>query len=280
MHPTIAKRHRPAAAVRTGVFYVLVLIAMTPFVFPLYWMLASAFKPATLISANPPVFWWRPTLANFGAVFDKVGFGQYATNSLVIALGATLISLLLGLPAAYSIARYRQYWLATSILVVRILPGIAFLIPWYILFNRTHLLGQYPSVIIVHMVGTLPLTIWIMVSFFEDVPSELSDAALIDGCTVFGVFWRVALPIVRPGVMVASIFAFNASWNNFIFSSLIGGIGLKTLPVIAYNMKGEYSLDWGGVMAAAAIIALPMLIFTLLVQKHIIRGLSFGALKG
>ncbi len=279
MATPITSGHR-RAAVRTGIFYVLVLIAMVPFVFPLYWMLASAFKPATLISANPPVFWWKPTLANFTTVFDKVGFGGYAIHSLVIALGATLVSLALGLPAAYSIARYKQYWLATSILVVRILPGIAFLIPWYIFFNRAHLLGHYASVIVVHMVGTLPLTIWIMVSFFEDVPSELSDAALIDGCTVFGVFWRIAIPIVRPGVMVAAIFAFNFSWNNFISSSLIGGIKLKTLPVIAYNMKGEYSLNWGGVMAAATIIILPMLVFTLLVQKHIVRGLSFGALKG
>ena len=273
-------RRRPPPLVRGIAFYLLVALAMLPFIFPFYWMVAAAFKPATLISANPPAWLWVPTLDNFRTALLRVNFAQYAANSLIIALGATALSLGLGLPAAYSIARYRQYWLATSILIVRILPGIAFIIPWYILFNRANMLGNHLSLIIVHMLGTLPLTIWIMVSFFEDVPAELNDAALIDGCSIYGVFWRVALPITLPGTMVAAIFSFNLSWNAFVSSALIGGIKLKTLPVIAYGMRQEYSLDWGGTMAAATVIVVPVLIFTLLVQKHIVRGLSFGALKG
>lgn len=280
MDRAVAGQSRLIRAGRAGLFAALVALVMIAFLFPLYWMVASAFKPAPLISANPPAWLWTPTLDNFRTVFLKVGFLTYAWNSLVIALGATVLSLGLGLPAAFAIARYRQYWLATSILVVRILPGIAFLIPWYILFSRANLLGQHGSVIVVHMLGTLPLTIWIMISFFEDVPSELSDAALIDGCSIYGVFWRVALPITLPGTMVAAIFAFNLSWNSFVSSVLIGGIKLKTLPVIAVGMRSEYSLDWGGTMAAATVIVLPVLLFTLLVQKHIVRGLSFGALKG
>jgi multiple sugar transport system permease protein len=274
------RRRWAPPVVQTTLFYAVVLLAMLPFLFPFYWMVASAFKPGPLISANPPVWLWAPTLDNFRTALLRVNFLLFAWNSLVVALGATVLSLALGLPAAFSIARYRQYWLATSILVVRILPGIAFIIPWYILFSRANLIGNHGSLIVVHMLGTLPLTIWIMISFFEDVPMELSDAALIDGCSIYGVFWRVALPITLPGIMVAAIFAFNLSWNSFVSSVLIGGIKVKTLPVIAYGMRQEYSLDWGGVMAAATVIIVPVLIFTLLVQKHIVRGLSFGALKG
>lgn len=261
-------------------FTALVLIATIPFLFPLYWMVASSLKPPTLISASPPVWLWTPTLANYTTVLTRVPFLNYAWNSFVIALSATVLSLLLGLPAAFSIARYRQYKLASAILIVRILPAIAYIIPWYIVFSRTRLLGTYHTVIFSHVMITLPLTIWIMVSFFEDLPSELIDAGLIDGCSVPGVFGRIAVPLVLPGIMVAAIFAFNYSWNNYIFSSLIGGISIKTLPVIAYSMRTEYSLDWGGVMAAATAIILPVALFTLLVQKHVVRGLTFGALKG
>ncbi|MBI2939191.1 MAG: carbohydrate ABC transporter permease [Chloroflexi bacterium] len=277
------RRHlgrRVNRAVGNTLFGLLIVAVMVPFLFPLYWMIASSFKVQAIISASPPVWIWQPTLQNYVGILTKVPFFSYAWNSLVIALSATVLSLLLGLPAAFSIARYRQYALASAILIVRILPGIAYIIPWYIIFSRAKLIGTYPTLILVHVMVTLPLTIWIMISFFEDLPSELTDAALIDGCSILGVFARVAVPLTLPGSMVAAIFSFNSSWNAFVSSALIGGIRIKTLPVIAYGMRAEYSLDWGGAMAAATVIVLPVIIFTLLVQKHIVRGLTFGALKG
>ena len=279
--PNQRQLQRAAAhAIRNALFALLIAVAMIPFLFPLYWMIASSFKSPTLIAAMPPMWLWEPTLDNYVNVITKVRLPDYFLNSLIIATASTVLALMLGLPAAFSIARYRQYSLASSILIVRILPGIAYIIPWYIIFSRFKLIGTMPAIIMAHVMLTLPLMIWIMVSFFEDLPQELFDAALIDGCSILGVFGKVAVPLTLPGSIVGAIFAFNGSWNNFIFSSMIGGIKIKTLPVICYGMRQEYSMDWGGVMAAATIIIIPVMIFTLLVQKHIVRGLTFGALKG
>ena len=267
-------------AIRQALFLLVLVAALFPFLFPLYWMIASSFKPASLITASPPIWFWQPTIENYVNVFTRVPFLSYFLNSFAIATASTVLALVLGLPAAFSIARYHQYTLASSILIVRILPGIAYIIPWYIVFSRFKLIGTYPAIVMAHVMLTLPLMIWIMVSFFEDMPQELFDAAQIDGCSVIGVFMRIAVPLTLPGSVVGAIFAFNGSWNNFVFSSMIGGIKIKTLPVISYGMKAEYSIDWGGVMAAATVIIIPVMIFTLIVQKHIVRGLTFGALKG
>jgi multiple sugar transport system permease protein len=166
------------------------------------------------------------------------------------------------------------------LLSARMAPGIAFLIPWFILFSKLRMIDTYPAVMLTHMVVVLPLVIWVLVGFFEEVPAELEEAALIDGCTRLGVLARIALPLARPGLVATAILGIISSWNNFIFSLVIAGNSTRTLPVAIFNFVSYDSLNWGGLTAASTIITLPVLVMAFFVQKHIVRGLTLGAVKG
>ena len=276
---TSARRHWAKTANRVA-FYFLVVAFMVPFMFPLYWMVSSSLKTPVDIIASPPVWTFHPTLDNYVQVFRRNPFGQYIVNSFVVASGATLLGLFFGLPTAYSIARYRQKGLALAVLVARMTPGLTLLLPWFILFTRMQMIGSYWPLIVTHATLTLPLTIWIMIGFYEDLPDEALDAALVDGCSVYGSFLRVALPLSLPGIVVSSILCFIWSWNEFLLSVVISTTDTRTLPVAVYNFIGEFQIEWGGVMAAATIIVLPVLLLTLLVQRHIVKGLTAGSVKG
>ena len=266
--------------VKTILFYQLVLVILLPFLFVFYWMFISSFKTQVQNTAMPPLWWVAPTLKNYETVFLSNPFGQYTLNSLIIAFGATGVGLLLGLPAAYSIARFKQEGLALAILTARIMPGISFLIPWFILFTRLKIVDTYLALILSHLIITLPLIVWLLIGFFEDLPAELEEAARVDGCSVFGNFWRISLPLVRPGIAAAGILAFIFSWNNFMFSLVLASYNTKTLPVAVFNFMSYTEINWGGLTAAASIITLPVLLLVLLVQRNIVRGLVVGAVKG
>jgi len=265
---------------RRAVFYALLLGTLAFLAFPLVWMFMGSFKTQADFMAYPPRWLFSPTLANYELVFVRGDFLKFTVNSLVIALGSTAMSLVLGVPAAYSIARYRQTRLGMILLTARMAPGIAFLIPWFILFSKLRMIDTYVAVMLTHMVVVLPLVIWVLVGFFEDIPRELEEAALIDGCRLIGVFRRVALPLARPGIVATAILGIIASWNNFIFSLIIAGNTTRTLPVAIFNFVSYDALNWGGLTAASSIITMPVLIMAFIVQKHIVRGLTFGALKG
>ncbi len=261
-------------------FYVLAFAAMIPFVFPFLWMILNSFKNEVDSIAVPPVLIFNPVLDNYRKVLFESDFAVHLQNSLVIGLGAALSGLLFGVPAAYSVARYRQGKLSLAILLARMIPGLSLLLPWFIWFRKTGLVDTYPGVTLTHLSITLPLTIWILIGFFEDFPTELAEAALIDGCSKSGAFWRVVLPLTLPGVVVAFVLSFVFSWNNFLFTLVVGGPTTATLPVIAYNQIGVYRTDYGAMAASGIVLTLPVLILTLFVQRYIVRGLSFGAVKG
>ncbi|MBP2672801.1 MAG: binding-protein-dependent transport system inner rane component [candidate division NC10 bacterium] len=220
------------------------------------------------------------TVKGYVEVFAKHPFLLYTWNSLVVAFGTTLLGLIVGLPAAYSIAQWKQHKLALTILVARIIPGISYLIPWYILFRNLRMVDTYTALILTHLVVGLPITIWVMIGFFEDIPPDLREAALIDGCTDYGAFWRVAIPLVKPGVVATAILAFIFSWNNFLFSVILAGRNTRTLPIAVFNMIGYEEINWGPLAAAATLITLPVILLTLIIQRHIVTGLTFGAVKG
>ena len=264
-----------------GVLFVLSVAAvLAAFLFPFVWMLQASFKTQVEITRIPPVWVFKPTLANYVEVFRSQNFGRFIWNSFVIASASTVASLVLGLPASYSIARYRQHYLGLVILAARIVPGITFLIPWFILFSRLRLVDTYVSMILSHMVVGMPFIVWVMVSYFEQLPEELEEAARVDGCTRQGAFWHVALPLSGPGVLTSGILAFIFSWNNFMFSVVLAGDRVKTLPVAVFNFLTYATINWGGLMAAAVVITLPVLVIGLLAQRYIIAGLTAGALKG
>jgi multiple sugar transport system permease protein len=265
---------------RRGTFWCLLILTLAFLLFPLVWMALGSFKTQVDFMAYPPRWLFRPTLANYEKVLVGGDFLKFTWNSLVIAAGSTAMSLILGVPAAYGIARYHQTRLGVAMLAARMAPGIAFLIPWFIVFSKLRMVDTYPAVMLTHMVVVLPLVIWVLVGFFEDLPRELEESALIDGCTVLGVFRRIALPLARPGIVATAIMGVIASWNNFIFSLVIAGNSTRTLPVAIFNFVSYDSLNWGGLTAASSLITLPVLLMAFLVQKHIVRGLTIGALKG
>jgi multiple sugar transport system permease protein len=230
--------------------------------------------------AYPSVWTFQPSLEHFNRVLGQQQLAVQLWNSLVIALGAVGLGLVLGLPAAYSIARYRQERLATWLLVVRMVPYFGALIPMYIIFRQVGLVNTHLGLILSHLVITVPLTTWIMIGFIEDVPRELEEAALMDGASRLRAFFHVALPLVTPGMVAAGVLNFIFSWNNFQMALILGGNETKTAPVAVLQYIGSEAMDWGGMMAAATLVSLPTFLFVLLVQKYLVQGLTAGGLKG
>jgi multiple sugar transport system permease protein len=277
---TGAPGRRAIRTLRTAGFYALVIVVMLPTIFVFYWMGTLSLKTQVDAAGYPPHFFqFAVTVKNYGEVFAKNPFFQYIGNSLVVAAGSTAVGLAVGLPAAYSVARWRQTALALTVLTARIVPGISYLIPWYILFRNLHMVDTYQALILTHLVVGLPLIIWIMIGFFEDMPKDLEDAALMDGCSYYSAFWRIALPLVKPGIVAASILSFIFSWNNFLFSVILAGRHTRTLPVAVFSMINYEEIAWGPLAAAAVMITLPVIVLTLLVQRHIVSGLTLGAVK-
>jgi multiple sugar transport system permease protein len=275
-----ASGRRTGRIMRRALFYLGLVLVLGVFVFPFFWMALNSFKTHDQITEYPPVFLFTPTLENVRNVFAQGQFVRYTWNSIVVSFGAVGLGMLLGLPAAYAIARYRQRGFAFGILVCRMIPGIAFLVPWFIVFRFLGLLDSYFGLIVAHLVITVPLITWIMIGFFEEVPIELEEAARIDGCSRAGVFLRIALPLVRPGLVSAGILALIFAWNSFLFPLILAGVETKTLPVLVYSFMTFDFLDLGGIYAASTLITLPVVVMVLAVQRHFIRGLTIGGVKG
>ena len=257
-----------------------ILLCVFFFLLPLLWMLLNALKTPLQIVELPPKLIFKPTFENFENVFKQQNFLSYIWNSLVIAGGSTILGLILGLPAAFSIATYKQKKLAVFILISRMVPGITFLLPLFIMFRWANMVDTYTSLILSHLLVGLPFIVWVMVPFFESIPKDLIDAARVDGCSIFATFLRIILPISLPGVVTASIMSFIFSWNNFMFSVVLASNKTKTVPVAIFNFISYAQIDWGGLMAAAVVITLPVLVITFITQKYVIRGLTAGAVKG
>jgi multiple sugar transport system permease protein len=273
-------RIRRAGHSRRILFYSALILVLVVFIFPFFWMAFNSFKTHEKILEYPPAFIFAPTLHNFKNVLWQSNVVQYAGNSVLIAFGSLGVGLILGLPAAYGIARYGHRMLALGILVCRMIPGISFLVPWFIVFRALGLLDTFTGLVIAHLVITVPLITWIMIGFFEEVPVELEEAARIDGCSRAGVFLRIALPLVRPGLVSAGILALIFTWNSFLFPLILAGVKTKTLPVLVYSFMTFDYLDLGGVYAASTLVTLPVIVMVLLVQRQFIRGLTIGGVKG
>jgi multiple sugar transport system permease protein len=262
-------------------FWLALLVLLSPVVFVFLWMLSLSLKPDVENTAYPPIFIPRqPTLDNFQEVFTNSPFGRYAVNSLAVATVSTALSLLVGVPAGYGIAKARAYGLAAFVLISRMTPGLSFLIPWFMLFRFLGLNNTLWALIITHLVIGLPITIWVMMGFFEDLHPELEEAALVDGAGIWAAFRDVALPLAKPGMIVAAILAFIFSWNNFIFAVVLAGRETRTLPVAVFNVLTFEQLAWGALAAAALVVTLPVLILTAFVQRQIIVGMTAGGIKG
>ena len=257
--------------------FVLVMPALSVFL----WMLSLSLKNEADNTAYPPVFVPHPpTFANFVQVFAENDFLGYAINSVIVSFSATGLALLLGVPAGYGIARARATRASVLILIARVTPGLSYLIPLFLLFQWLGLTGTLTPLVITHLVITVPIVVWVMIGFFEGLPVELEEAALVDGASVWQAFRHVAMPLSRPGITVAMILSFIFSWNNFIFGVVLAGRSTRTLPVAVYNVLTFEQISWGPLAAAALVVTAPVLLLTLLMQKEIVTGLTTGGVKG
>lgn len=257
-----------------------IVIVAIVFVAPVLWMVTSGFKDPDAVTALPPQLLFHPTLQNFHTVLTTMPFLRFALNSLVVAGGSTVVGIGLGVPAAFAVSWNRMHWPALLMLSARMAPGALFLLPWFVMFSAIGAVGSFWVLIVTHAAITLPLALWTMLPFFDALPRELTEAARIDGCSDTAVLWRVVLPLVGPGLAVSVILCFVFSWNYFLFSLVLSDIHSRTLIVAAFNFVGEGVTDWGALMAAATLIALPPVVVTLLGQRWLVAGLTAGAVKG
>ncbi|MBE3065339.1 MAG: carbohydrate ABC transporter permease [Spirochaetes bacterium] len=260
---------------------ILILLVSLVIVFPFLWILSSSFKRQVDIIASPPrIFSFPPVTRNYVRVFAEQNFPKYFMNSAVVGAVSVAASLLLGLPAAYSIARFRQRRLLIFILVARLMPGISFLMPWYIIFSRLGLMDTYVALILSHMLIVLPVVVWVMSSYFGSIPVEIDESAMVDGATRQRTLVSLILPLSGPGIATATSLSFIFSWNNFMFSQVLSMEKTRTLPIAVYNFVSYAEVDWGAVMASAVAIMTPAIILTMIFQKYVVQGLTLGAVKG
>jgi multiple sugar transport system permease protein len=269
-------RNRLLQAVEVAQSIVLTIAVSAPVV----WMVLASFKGRAEVTRIPPTILADPTLDNYRELFLRSDFLHYTWNSVVVSTGSTLLGLLLSLPAAFAISWHRITWPATVTLFARMAPGTLFLLPWFILFTKMGLTGTYAVLILTHSVITVPVALWTLLPHFDAMPRELIESAQIDGCRPLAILTRVALPVVVPGIVVASILSFVFSWNYFLFALALSGLETKTAIVASFNFIGEGVTNWGGLMAAATLIAAPPLALTLIIQRRLIAGLAAGAVKG
>jgi len=262
-------------------FWFAVAVIVSPAILVFLWMLSLSLKNELENLTYPPVFFPDPpTLANYVHVFSQNSMGLYFRNSLVVSGCATLLALVVGIPAGYGIARLQAHRTLVLILIARMTPALSFLIPLFTVFQFLGLNNTLTALVITHLVITVPIVVYVMAGYFETLPRELEEAALIDGGSVWSTLRYVALPLARPGIVVATILAFIFSWNNFVFGAVLAGRATRTLPAAVYNVLTFEQLAWGPLAAAAIVVTLPVLLLTIFIQKEIVAGLTHGGVKG
>ena len=271
-------------------YWIGLFLAMLTICLPGLWIVLSSLRPTVEIMAKPPV--WIPNELSFDAyvaMFSGIGQGgipviQYFRNSLIISVTSTAIAIAIGMSGGYAFARYRfrgkSSWFL-GLMLTRTVPGIALSLPLFFIFARLGIIDTHFGLILVYVALNIPFTIWLIDGFFRQVPRDLAEAAQIDGCTRWQAFWQVEFPLAGPGIASAGIFAFLTCWNEFALASqLTRSVNSKTLPVGLLDYTAEFTIDWRGMCALAVVMIIPALTLTFIVQKHLVGGLTSGAVKG
>lgn len=262
------------------------LFTLAVSVFPVYWMVVTAFKPAADIQSDTPSFLpLHPTLAHFGTAVHSPGFGTFWRNSLTVTLSAVLMSLVVALLAAFAVGRMRWHGRRAFLLMVfiaQMAPWEALLIPMYVIARDTDMLDKLSMLTLVYFMTTLPFTIVTLRGFLAAIPVELEEAAQVDGCTRAQAFRRVTFPLLAPGLLSTSLFGFITAWNEFAFANtlIIKNQDARTLPVWLSSFSNVFGTDWGATMAASSLFMLPVLVVFLVLQNRVTTGMTAGAVKG
>ncbi len=286
MNPLVPRALLTARRLRRLPLNLAALAVLATAAFPVYWMVATAFKPtAEIQSATPTFLPLHPTLDHFATAVHAPGFGGYWRNSLLVTLGAVLLSLLVALLAAYAVGRLRWRGRRAFLLLVftaQMAPWEALLIPMYVIARDTDMLDSLSMLTLVYFMTTLPFTIVTLRGFLAAVPAELEEAAQVDGCTRAAAFRRITLPLLAPGLLATSLFGFITAWNEFAFANtlIIKNQDARTLPVWLSSFANVFGTDWGATMAAATLFMLPVLLVFLFLQNKVTTGMTAGAVKG
>ncbi|MFI5015391.1 MAG: carbohydrate ABC transporter permease [Hyphomicrobiales bacterium] len=278
MHLTAANRRLIVKLALTGTWSVIAFL----YLFPYLWMVLTGFRRPVDTLTMPPKFIFMPTLDGFDAIFSEVKFQNYLGHSVIVAVSATLIVAAVAAPAAYALThlRLRGGVFLAAILVARMVPGIAIVVPIYLAASRLGQLDTYGVLIVIYTAFNLPFAIWLLRGFFREIPSEVREAAIIDGCGELQVFRKIILPLVSTGLVATSVFVFIAAWNEFLFALALTNAHTATAPLAIIGFRNEYGVQWGEIGAAALMISSPVVLFAVVMQKYLVRGLTMGSVKG
>jgi len=268
---------------KTGLTLLVFGVLTLAYLSPMIWMVLSSFKNRVDIFESTPQLTFSPTMANYVEAFSAKGFGDNLTNSLIVAAVSTVLALLVGVPAAYSLSRHRGRFQGTYLLLLlaaRLLPAIVLSVPLFVLANKIGIGGSYLAVIIAHLTFSIPFTVWMMRGFFMAVSQSLDEAAQLDGCSTFGTFLRIVLPLTGGGLAATAICCFINSWNEFLFALILTGKKTATLPVAVPNLMTPIGTFWGQICAVGTVTVVPVLVLAFAVQRYIIVGMTGGALAG
>ena len=263
-------------------FTIAVVVIFGVILFPPLFLFLTSLKTEVDALSFPPKWIFKPTIKNYIDIFGDFTLIKNLLNSIIVAISNTVISLLFGSMAAYSLARFKfkgsdniAFWM----LSIRMMPPVVAIIPIYIIMRNLHLLDTNWALIIAYLTINLPFVIWMMKGFFEDIPKEIEESAMVDGCSVFDVFRKIAIPLVAPGLAATGIFTFIFSWNEFLMALILTGTKSATLPVGLIGCMRETGINWGYMTSGGVIALIPVLIFALFAQKNIVKGLTMGAIK-
>lgn len=283
MKDAVARRLR-RKRIDTLAHYLLLIVLAAICLGPIILMLVTSLQLKTQIFDDKMTFFFMPTLANYQAVIEEARLPRYLTNSLIIGLTSTVITLIVGCMAAYALVRFRfmgRDTVAITTLLLRMVPPAVLTVPVFMIWTYNfNLENTLTGVILVYIAINLPFVVWILQSFIEQVPTQLEEAARMDGANPLQTFLLVVLPIIRPGLAAAAVFTFRIAWNEFILGLVLTNRFTRTMPVMVSLYITEHNIEWGQIMAIGTLIAIPPLIFTFVASKQIITGLTAGAVKG
>jgi len=253
------------------------------YISPLIWLMLASFKNRVDLFTPTPTVLFSPTMDNYVQAFVNKGFSRNLINSLVVSLLASVVALVVGVPSAYSLTRRSGRLLSAyllGLLAARLLPAMVLVLPLFILATKLGISGTYVSVVAAHLTFSIPFTVWMMRGFFMGVPRSLDEAARIDGCSEFQAFFKIALPLTKNGLVATAIFLVINSWNEFLFGLILTSRDTATMPVALPTLLTPIGTFWGQIAAVATITIIPVAVFAFIVQKHIVAGMTGGALAG
>ncbi|MGH9673534.1 MAG: carbohydrate ABC transporter permease [Bryobacteraceae bacterium] len=272
---------------KTALRYTLAALAVAAAIAPIWWLVTISLKREIDHFASPPVWLsFEPTIEHYREAFFLRPFGAYLWHSALVAAGSTILALVLGVPAAYALARFRWpgqfrdkvgFWILSQ----RMLPPIVTCVPLLLMLRQLRMLDSLAALAVVYTAFNLPFVIWMMRGFFEEIPAEIEEAAMLDGESRLGALLRVALPIASPGLAATAVFCLIVAWNEFLFALMLSQTQHgTTLPVGIASSVTQYEIKWGAMSAAGVVAMAPVFVFAAVVQKYLVRGLSLGAVKG